>query len=176
MSLNGRLDAVLKHQLGLARELHASQRELALVHSRVQMRMADLEQQAVEAEEQYRQAVAEGDPQAETLRDWPERIRARIEELKAGAAGLEATEADIRTRIRAAEQDIEDFRALQPQIVARVAMARGAGLGREVFETLTDALNYLDIALAAAQSEDQNGPLRAEKKPEREQKQEPEQL
>ncbi len=163
MSLNSRLDAVLKHELGLLRELHASQRELALVHSRVQMRLADLEQQATEAEEHYRQASAEGDPEAEALRDWPERTRARIAELRSAAADLKATEASVHERIEHAEQDIEDFRALQPQIVARAAAARSAGLGREVFETLTDALSYLDIALAAAQPDDRNGPLKAKR-------------
>jgi hypothetical protein len=163
MTLNSRLDAVLKHELNMLRELHASQRELALVHSRVQTRLADLEHQATEAEEQYRQASEEGDPEAEALRDWPVRTRARIAELKTAAADLKATEESVHERIRHTEQDIEDFRALQPQIIARAAAARSAGLGREVFDTLTDALSYLDIALAAAQPDDLNGPLKAKR-------------
>ena len=160
MSLNDRLEGVLARQLDLMRELHRSKEELALAHSRVRMRLADLEQQASEAREHYRQAVDEGDPQAEALEDWPVRIEARIEELTAAAADLAATEASLLERIRRAENDIEDFRTLQPQIVARVAAARSAGLGREIFETLADALSYIDIALAAAEPEDSNGPLK----------------
>lgn len=163
MSLNDRLGAVLRRQQGLLRELRATHEDLAVVQGRVRMRLADLEHQASEAEGHYRQAVDEGDPQAEVLRDWPVRVRARIEELTAAASDLEATEASILERIRRAERDIEDFRALQPQIVARVLAARTAGLGREVFETLSDALNYVEIALAAAQPDDANGPLKAER-------------
>ena len=162
MSLNDRLSAVLRRQQGLLRDLRATQEELAVVQGRVRMRLADLEHQASEAEEHYRQAVDEGDPQAEVLRDWPVRIRARIEELTTAASDLEATEASILERVRRAERDIEDFRALQPQLVARVVAARTAGLGREVFETLSDALNYVEIALAAAETDDANGPLKAE--------------
>ena len=162
MSLNDRLSAVLRRQQGLLRDLRATQEELAVVQGRVRMRLADLEHQASEAEEHYRQAVDEGDPQAEVLRDWPVRIRARIEELTTAASDLEATEASILERVRRAERDIEDFRALQPQLVARVVAARTAGLGREVFETLSDALNYVEIALAAAEADDANGPLKAE--------------
>lgn len=75
-------------------------------------------------------------------------------------SGRLATEAGLLERIRRAENDIEDFRTLQPQIIARVAAARSAGLGREIFETLVDALSYIDIALAAAEPEDSNGPLK----------------
>ena len=165
MSLNDRLERVLQRQLDLVRELRGSKEELALAHSRVRMRLADLEQQASEAREHHRQAVDEGDPQAEVLEDWPARIEARIEELKTAAAELEAAEAGLLERIRRAENDIEDFRMLQPQIVARVAAARSAGLGREVFETLADALSYVDIALAAAEPDDSNGLLRTEPAP-----------
>ena len=160
MSLNERLSAVLRSQLGLLRELREAQQELAVVQGRVRMRLADLEQQAGEAQEHYRQALDEGDPQAEALEDWPVRIQARIEELKTAASDLEATEASVLARIQHAERDIEDFRILQPQIIARVAAARTAGLGRDVFETLADALSYVEIALGAAESEDSNGPLR----------------
>jgi len=169
MSLNDRLSAVLQRELGLLRELRAAEAELAVVQGRVRMRLADLDQQASEAQEHYCQALDEGDPQAEALRDWPVRIRARIEEIKAAASDLAATEESLLERIRHAERDIEDFRVLQPQIVARVAAARTAGLGREVFETLSDALSYVEIALAAAEPDDANGPLNAERigRPER---------
>lgn len=163
MSLNSRLDAVLERQLALVRELRRSKDELTVVHSRVQTRLADLEQQASEARDHYRAAVEEGDPQAETLRDWPGRIQARIEDLSAAAADLEATETSLADRIRRAEQDIEDFRVLQPQIIARVAEARSAGLGREVFETLADALSYVEIALARAA--DERAPARLSPEP-----------
>jgi hypothetical protein len=169
MSLNDRLGGVLRREFGLLRELRESQQELAVVHARLRMRLADLEHQASDAEQHYRQAVDEGDPEAELLRDWPVRIRARIEEVKAAASDLEVTEARIVERIRHAERDIEDFRILQPQIVARVAAARTAGVGREVFETLADALSYVELALAAAEPVDVNGPLSAERsgRPER---------
>jgi phage shock protein A len=163
MSLNDRLDAVLRHQLELVRELRRSRDELAVVQSRVRMRLAEFEEQAGEVREHHREAVAEGDPQAGALEDWPDRIQARIEELGAAAAELEAAEAGILDRIHRAEADIEDFRVLQPQIIARVAAARSAGLGREIFETLADALRYVDIALAAAAAEDPNGPLKQDR-------------
>ena len=163
MSLNDRLEAVLQRQLGLVHELRAAKGELAVAHGRVRMRLMDLEQQASEAQEHYRQAVAEDDPQAEALRDWPLRIQARIKELTEAEADLKTAEAGVLDRIRRAEQDIEDFRVLQPQIIARVVAARSAGLGREVFETLSDALSYIDIALAAAAPADLNGPLRPER-------------
>lgn len=158
--LSDRLDGILTRQLNLVRELRAAKSELAVVHGRVRMRLAELQGQANEAEEHYRAAVADEDPQAEALRDWPERIRARIEEVTAAESDLEAAEASLDERIRHAEQDIEDFRVLQPQIAARAAAARSAGVGREVFDTLSDALNYVEMALAAAAADDPNGPLR----------------
>ena len=163
MSLHDRLSGILRRELGLLHELRKAREELAVVQDRVRIRLADLEHQANVAEEHYRQALDEGDPQAGLLRDWPVRIRARIEELMAAASDLEATEASIVERIRHAERDIEDFRVLQPQIIARVAAARTAGLGREVFETLSDALSYVEIALAAAKPDEGNGALSAER-------------
>jgi chromosome segregation ATPase len=162
MSLSDRLDEVLMSQLELLRELRAARDELAVVHGRVRMRAAELEEQANEVGEHYRQAAEEGDPEAETLRDMSDRIKARIEDLKAADADLEATETGLHERIRRAELDIEDFRVLQPQIIARAAAARSAGVGREVFETLADALHYVEIAIAAATPEDPNGPLKKE--------------
>ena len=163
MSLNARLDTVLERQLALLRELRGSRDELTVVHSRVRMRLADLEHQAAEAREHHRAAVAEGDPQADELRDWPDRAEARIPELHSAVLDLEAAEASVDERIRHAQRDVEDFRVLQPQRVARVAAARSAGLGREVFETLADALHYMELALAAAASRDANGPLKTER-------------
>ena len=152
MSLHDRLSGVLRRELGLLHELREAREELAIARDRVRMRLADLERQANEAEEHYRQALDEGEPQAGLLRDWAVRIRARIEEVESAASDLEAAEASMVERIRHAERDIEDFRVLQPQIIARVAAARTAGLGREVFETLSDALSYVEIALAAGGS------------------------
>jgi hypothetical protein len=39
---------------------------------------------------------------------------------------------------------------LRPLLIARVTAASSAGLGREVFETLNDALDYIDLALDSA--------------------------
>ncbi len=67
----------------------------------------------------------------------------------------------VSERIRAAEHAVEDFRVLQPQLVARVAAARNAGVGREVFDTLNDALNYVALVLDSATDDDPDGPLRS---------------
>ena len=160
-TLSDRLDGILTRQLNLVRELRLAKSELAVVHSRVRMRLSELEGQEREADEHYRAAVVEQDPHADALRDWPERVRARIEELRAAESDLAAAEVSIDERIQRAEEDVEDFQVLQPQTVARAAAARSAGVGREVFETLSDALNYVDMALAAAAPDDPNGPLRA---------------
>ena len=159
-TLSDRLDGILTRQLNLVRELRLAKSELAVVHSRVRMRLSELEGQELEADEHYRAAVVEQDPHADALRDWPERVRARIEELRAAESDLAAAEVSIDERIQRAEEDVEDFQVLQPQIVARAAAARSAGVGREVFDTLSDALNYVDMALAAAAPEDPNGPVR----------------
>ena len=124
------------------------------------MRIAELEQQEQHARAQHEEAVADEDPHAEAIREWPERTRARILELNTSVVELAAAEEMVFGRIRAAEQDVEDFRLLQPQLVARVAAARNTGVGREVFDTLNDALNYVELVLDSATDEDPNGPLR----------------
>jgi chromosome segregation ATPase len=163
MGLEERLNQVLRRQFAVLEELRRAQSEVAVTRSRLQMRIADLERQREHALEQYEQAVAEQDAQAELIRELPERATARIEELNAAVADLEATEERVQERIRAAEQDIDDFRVLQPQLVARVAAARNAGLGREIFDTLNDALNYVELALDMGKAEDPNGPVRSPK-------------
>jgi hypothetical protein len=57
-------------------------------------------------------------------------------------------------RIEAVAGAMQDLRELQPLLVARVVAARSAGLGREVFDALNDALTYAELALAAGTGED----------------------
>jgi chromosome segregation ATPase len=161
MKLEDRLGRVLQRQFDLIQELRRARDDVARARSVVQMRIASLEQQERDARKHYEDAVAEGDPQAESLRDWPDKARARIEELRAPVDDLAAAELRVTERIEAAEQDVEDFRLLQPQLAASVVAARNAGVGREVFDTLNDALNYIELALDTAAEEDPNGPLRA---------------
>jgi phage shock protein A len=161
MGLEERLNQVLRSQFALLEELRRAQAEVALTRSRLQMRIADLEGQRDHALGQYQEAVAEQDPLAEMIREQPERAAARIEELNAAVTDLEATEERVQVRIRAVEHDIEDFRVLQPQLIARVAAARTAGLGREIFDTLNDALNYVELALDTGKAKDPNGPPRS---------------
>lgn len=160
MKLEDRLGRVLQRQLELIQELRRTRADVVRARSSVQMRIARLEQQERDARRHYDEAVAEGDPQAESLRDWPDKARARIEELKAPLADLNAADQRVGERILAAEQDVEDFQLLQPQLVASVVAARNAGVGREIFDTLNDALNYVELALDTAAQEDPNGPLR----------------
>jgi len=160
MKLEDRLGRVLQRQFEMIEELRRARADVATVRSGLQMRIASLEQQELDARKHYAAAAADGDPQAEALRDWPDRARARIEELKASVDDMAAAEQRVVERIQAAEQDVEDFRLLQPQLVARVAAARNAGVGREVYDTLNDALNYVELALDTAAEEDPNGPLR----------------
>jgi hypothetical protein len=159
MKLEDRLSQVLQRQFDLIQELRRVQADVATVRSGLQMRIAGLEQQERDARKHYDEAVAEGDPQAEELRDWPRRAGARIDELKASAADLAAAEHLVAERIQAAQKDVEDFRLLQPQLIARTVAARNAGVGREILDTLTDALKYVDLALDAAAGEDPNGRL-----------------
>lgn len=109
---------------------------------------------------QHGSAVVEGDPQAEALREWPERTHARIEELEAAVGELETAEGRVSERIRSAEQDLEKLRVLLPRLVVRVTAARTTGVSREVFDTLNDALNYIELALDAAVNGNPKGPLR----------------
>lgn len=160
MGLEDRLNAVLQKQFALIQELRATRDEVAAARARLQMRIAELAEQEQHARKQHEEAVAEDDPQAEAIRGWPERTRSRIADLEAAAAELAATEETVAERIRAAEADVEDFRLLQPQLVARVTAARNAGVGREVFDTLNDALNYVELVLDSATDEDPNGPTR----------------
>ena len=147
MKLEDRLGRVLQRQFDLIQELRRARTDVATVRSGLQMRIAGLEQQERDAREHYDAAAAEGDPRAEALLGWPERAGARIEQLKVSVEDLAAVEQRVTERITAAEQDVEDFRLLQPQLVARVAAARTAGVGREIFDTLNDALNYIELAL-----------------------------
>ena len=160
MGLEDRLSSVLQKQFALIEELRRARGEVASVRSRLQMRIAELEQQEQHARRQHEEAVADEDPHAEAIREWPERTRDRILELNTSVVELAAAEERVSERIRAAEKDVEDFRLLQPQLVARVAAARNAGVGREVFETLNDALNYVELVLDSATDDDPNGPLR----------------
>jgi peptidyl-tRNA hydrolase len=160
MGLEDRLSSVLQQQFALIQEMRSARGEVVAVRTRLQMRTAELEQQEQHARKQHEEALAEEDPQAEALREWPERTRARIVELNASVGELATAEEMVSERIRAAEHAVEDFRVLQPQLVARVAAARNAGVGREVFDTLNDALNYVELVLDSATDEDPNGPLR----------------
>lgn len=160
MGLEDRLDSVLRKQLELIQGLNRARDEVLAVRARLQMRIAELGEQERHAREQHEEAVAEGDPQAEALREWPERTRARIDELEASVGELGTAEEMVSMRIRAAERDLDEFRVLQPQLIARVIAARNTGVSREVFDTLNDALNYIDLALASAADVDPNGPLR----------------
>lgn len=160
MALEDRLNSLLQKQFALIQELRGLRDEVSAARARLQMRIAELTEQEQHTRKQHEEAVAEDDPQAEAIRGWPERIRSRIAELEASGADLAATEATVSERIRAAEEDVEDFRLLQPQLVARVAAARNAGVGREVFDTLNDALNYVELVLDSAAGEDPNGPPR----------------
>jgi phage shock protein A len=160
MALEDRLSSVLRKQFELIQELRRTLSEVAAVRSGLQMRIAELEEQEQHARKQHEEALAESDPQAQAIGEWPERSLARIGELKDSVADLAATEEKVSERIRAAEQDIEDFRVLQPQLVARVAAARNTGVGREVFDTLNDALKYVELVLDSAKGADPNGPVR----------------
>ena len=161
MKLEDRLGRVLQRQLDVIIELRRAKADVARVRSGLQMRIANLEEQERTAHAHYDEAAAEQDPQAETLSGWSERAGARIEELRGSVDDLAAAEELVNKRIEVAEQDVEDLRLLQPQLVARAAAARNAGVGREVFDTLNDALNYIELTLDAAAEEDPNGPLRA---------------
>jgi phage shock protein A len=160
VGLEDRLSSVLQKQFALIQEMRSARGEVVAVRMRLQMRIAELEQQEEHARQQHEEAVAEEDPQAEALREWPERTHTRIAELNASVDELATAEEMVSERIRAAEHAVEDFRVLQPQLVARVAAARNAGVGREVFDTLNDALNYVELVLDSATDEDPNGPLR----------------
>ena len=159
MKLEDRLGRVLQRQLEVILELRRAKADVARVRSGLQMRIANLEEQERVARAHYDAAAAEQDPQAETLSGWSERATARVEELRGALDDLAAAEERVSERIEVAEQEVEDLRLLQPQLVARVAAARNAGVGREVFDTLNDALNYVELALDAAAEEDPNGPL-----------------
>lgn len=161
MKLEDRLSLVLRREFDLLQELRGAGADVATARSAVQMRIAEQEQHERDAQEHYEAAAAADEPEAEALRGWSERSRVRIEELTASVDELTAAEERLQARIEAVERDIEDFRLLQPQLVACVAVARSAGVGREVFDTLNDALNYVELALDAAAGEDPNGPLRA---------------
>jgi hypothetical protein len=160
VGLEDRLSSVLQKQFALIQELRRALGEVAAVRTRLQMRIAELEVQEQHARMQHEEAVAEEDPQADAIREWPERTRARIGELMTSVVELAAAEEMVSERIRAAEQDAADFRVLQPQLVARVTAARNTGVSREVFETLNDALNYVELVLDSATDEDPNGPFR----------------
>jgi len=158
MRLEDRLNGVSERQFAVLHELRKVYAEVVGARTRLQSRIAELEQQEVEAAEHYEQAVAQNDPQAELIRTWPARAHARVEVLGRMLPELEAAEKLVQDQIHAAEQDLDDFRLLRPLLIARVTAARSAGLGREVFETLNDALHYVDLALETAESENPKAP------------------
>lgn len=160
MDLDERLRAVGRRQLDLLEELQRARRELIDVRGRTRMKIAELQEHERQAAELYQQAADEEEPDAEAIKEWPHRARLRVEELEAAVAELDEADRTLAARIAGAELDIEDFQILAPQLVARAAAARTAGIGREVFETLNDALSYIEYALQAAQPVDPNGPVR----------------
>lgn len=160
MDLDERLQAVGRRQLDLLEELQRARRELLDVRGRMRMKIAELEEHERQAAELYQQATEQQEPDAEAIREWPHRARRRVEELETAVAELTEAEQQMAARIAGAELDIEDFQVLAPQLLARAAAARTAGIGREVFETLNDALSYVEYALQAAQPVDPNGPVR----------------
>lgn len=160
MDLEERLRAVGRRQLDLLEELQRARREIVDVRGRMRMKIAELREHELQASELYQQAAERQEPDAEAIREWPHRARRRVEELEAAVAELAETERMMAARIAGAELDIEDFQILAPQLLARAAAVRTAGIGREVFDTLNDALSYVEYALQAAQPIDPNGPVR----------------
>lgn len=160
MDLDERLRAVGRRQLDLLEELQRARRELIDIRGRTLMKVAELEEHERQAADLYREAAEQQEPDAEAIREWPQRARRRVEELENAVAELTEAERKLAARIAGAELDIEDFQILAPQLLARAAAVRTAGIGREVFDTLNDALNYVEYALQAAQPVDPNGPVR----------------
>ncbi len=160
MNLDERLRAVTRRQLDLLEELHRARHEVIDVRGRTRMKIAELQEHERQAAAHYEEALDEQEPDAEAIREWPQRARSRVEELEAAVAELDVAERKLAERIAGAELDLEDFEALAPQLVGRVAAARTAGVGREVFDTLNDAMRYVEYALDAAGSTDPNGPVR----------------
>ncbi len=150
MDLGKRLRAVSRRQLDLLEELQRARGEIIDIRGRTRMKTAELKEHEQHATAQYAQAAEAAEPDAEALRDWPERARRRVEELEAAVAELDVAEQKLSERITRATLDMEDFELLAPQLVGRVAAARTAGLSREVFETLNDALRYVELALNSA--------------------------
>ncbi len=150
MDLGKRLRAVSRRQLDLLEELQRARGEIIDIRGRTRMKIAELKEHEQHATAQYAQAAEAAEPDAEALRDWPERARRRVEELEAAVAELDVAEQKLSERITRATLDMEDFELLAPQLVGRVAAARTAGLSREVFETLNDALRYVELALNSA--------------------------
>jgi chromosome segregation ATPase len=154
MKLEDRLSLVMGRQHELLQELHRAQADVAVQRSRLLVRLADVENRERYLRRHYQDALDEGDPQAERLREWPEREYARAEEIKASMAELDAVLERLLERIEAVAGAMQDLRELQPLLVARVVAARSAGLGREVFDALNDALTYVELALAAGTGKD----------------------
>ncbi|HEX4790757.1 MAG TPA: hypothetical protein VH372_20015 [Actinospica sp.] len=157
MKLEDRLGLVLGRQHELLQELRRAQADADVQRSTLMVRLANVENRERYVRRHYQEALAEGDPEAERLRVLPEREHARAEEIKIAMAELDAVLERLLDRIEAVAGAMDDLRELQPLLVGRIVAARSAGLDREVFDALNDALTYAELALASRNDDGDGG-------------------
>ena len=153
MKLEDRLGRIMARQHELYAELQRARADVAVHRSDLLVRLSSVENRERYLRRHYQQALDEGDPQAELLSELPEREHVRAEEIKTSMAELDAVLERLLERIDSVHGAMDGLRELQPLLIGRVVAARSAGLGREVFDTLNDALTYAELALADADGE-----------------------
>lgn len=150
MKLEDRLGRVMARQHDLSQELFQAQADVSVQRSHLLVRLGEVERRERLLRRHYQEALDEGDPRADLLRELPERERKHAQELKTAMAELDSALERLIERIEAVQGAMSSLHELQPLLTARVVQARSVGLGREVFDTLNDALTYVELALAEA--------------------------
>lgn len=148
MKLEDRLHRIMTRQHELFEEIQRAQADVAVHRSGLTVRLSNVENRERYLRHHYQEALDEHDPKADLLRELPEREHARAEEIRTSMAELDTVLDRLQERMDAVRGAMEELRELQPLLIGRIVAARSAGLGREIFETLNDALTYAELALA----------------------------
>lgn len=147
MRLEDRLGRIMTRQHALFEEIQRARADVAIFRNGLTVKLSSAENQELYLRRHYQQALDEHDPKAELLRELPEREHERAAEIRTAMAELDAVLDRLKERMDAVEDAMDKVRELQPVLIGRVVAARSAGLSREVFDVLNDALTYVELAL-----------------------------
>jgi hypothetical protein len=145
-----RLATVAHMQTDLLELVHRTALDVVAARKRVELRIAELEENGRRIAEQHAAAVAAGEEQAELLAQQGERDEERVRELRADLDGLRGAEDLLNARAAEMQDQIADFRNAVALVSAKVVAARTSAVAGEVLDTLRDAVTYVELMVIEA--------------------------